>query len=336
MGATVGGGKYSVDGIMLKIREDSKKSRNGGFIKACTKDDPGIMCLAGDGAQLSKKYSGVRVSLFAGSTDYLNQSSLEIYNLAIYKVQGQGAGGVVRDPHKQPCRRAARAQAHLPRRRLAAQRRWLGLGCLRALPAPCPATSILRDAADADAHVRAPARPQMHICLVGDKPFLRHFCGLQSHNSKGFGAPFCNCTDENLYNFTLDPATHYTGTKKYESLCGSCHVAPWEVEGAPEPKKWTMTCECCNTVSACGCYLWKRVYAGSCQQRVCATGSALAAPSSGRGFFFFFFFYFCRGGCVFFFPPLKKNKKKQIKQKDKLKQKKKQKQKTNTSKKTQK
>jgi len=89
MGATVGGGKYSVDGIMLKIREDSKKSRNGGFVQACTKDDPGIMCLAGDGAQLSKKYSGVRVSLFAGSTNCLNQSSLEIYNLAIYKATEQ-------------------------------------------------------------------------------------------------------------------------------------------------------------------------------------------------------------------------------------------------------
>ena len=224
IGATVGGGKYSVDGIMIKIREDSKKSRNGGFVQACMKDDPGI---TGDGAQLSKKYSGVRVSLFAGSTDCLNQSSLEIYNLAIYKVKEQAEsyatltsnladvlpalkriyrdGGLLRNADGSDSGVYVRCLPHAPR-------------------PPYPATRL-----DADAHVRVPTRPQTDICLVGDKPFLRYFCGLQSHNSKGFGAPFCNCTDENLYNFTLDPATHYTGTNKYESLCGSCHVAPWEV-----------------------------------------------------------------------------------------------------------
>ena len=168
MGATVGGGKYSVDGIMLKIREDSKKSRNGGFIKACTKDDPGIMCLAGDGAQLSKKYLGVRVSLFAGSTDCLNQSSLEIYNLAIYKAKEQAES-------------YATLTSNLAGVLPALKRIYRDGGLLRnadgsdsgvyvhCLPhAPQPPYPATRP--DVDAHVRVPARPQMDICLVGDKP----------------------------------------------------------------------------------------------------------------------------------------------------------------------
>ena len=31
--------------------------------------------------------------------------------------------------------------------------------------------------------------------LVADKPFIRHVCGLLSHNANAFGAPFCTCCD---------------------------------------------------------------------------------------------------------------------------------------------
>ena len=36
-----------------------------------------------------EKYSGVRVSLFAGSAYLLNQSALDIYNRALYKAKEQ-------------------------------------------------------------------------------------------------------------------------------------------------------------------------------------------------------------------------------------------------------
>ena len=31
--------------------------------------------------------------------------------------------------------------------------------------------------------------------LVADKPFIRHVCGMLSHNATAFGAPFCQCND---------------------------------------------------------------------------------------------------------------------------------------------
>ena len=57
------------------------------------------------------------------------------------------------------------------------------------------------------------------LCLVvADKPFIRHVCGLTSHNADAFGAPFSNCTDTDLYNFTHHKRDHY-GDIDFETLC---------------------------------------------------------------------------------------------------------------------
>ena len=36
----------------------------------------------------------------------------------------------------------------------------------------------------------------IRLVLVADKPFIRHVCGLLSHNADAFGAPFCACCDD--------------------------------------------------------------------------------------------------------------------------------------------
>ena len=79
--------------------------------------------------------------------------------------------------------------------------------------------------------------------LVADKPFIRHVCGLLSHNADAFGAPFCECCDETdrpaLYDFTLCTETHYGGTT-FADLCHRAHCAPYVLQAA------TMCATSCN------------------------------------------------------------------------------------------
>lgn len=86
------------------------------------------------------------------------------------------------------------------------------------------------------------------LCLVGDKPFIRHVCGLTSHNADAFGAPMCGCRDKDLYNFSMCKRTHYGGIS-YETLCHRAHVPLWQALGEPEPDEWKFTCDCCHEVS---------------------------------------------------------------------------------------
>ena len=40
-----------------------------------------------------------------------------------------------------------------------------------------------------------PSGVYIEMVLVADKPFIRHVCGMLSHNADAFGAPFCTCSD---------------------------------------------------------------------------------------------------------------------------------------------
>ena len=52
---------------------------------AGTKKHPHLICMSGDGAGLTARDSGVRVGHFCGSTNLLNQSSLDFVNWLFYK-----------------------------------------------------------------------------------------------------------------------------------------------------------------------------------------------------------------------------------------------------------
>jgi hypothetical protein len=90
----------------------------------------------------------------------------------------------------------------------------------------------------------------VHIKLImnGDMPFIRHVCGLLSHNANSFGTPFCDCTDGDLYNFTFDKAGHYGQQLSFETLCHRAHVPLWQAFDEVEPAEWSFTCDCCKKV----------------------------------------------------------------------------------------
>ena len=122
-----------------------------------TKTDPHLMCISGDGAGLTAASTGVRVGHFVGSTNLLNQSSLDVVTWLFYKAQTKAEDYTVLN---------ARLIAVLPD----LQRLYNG-GEPGELLLDGVATGIF-----------------VQLVLVADKPFIRHVCGLLSHNADAFGA----------------------------------------------------------------------------------------------------------------------------------------------------
>lgn len=94
-------------------------------------------------------------------------------------------------------------------------------------------------------------QPPCHVrfVLTGDKPFIRHVLGLQSHNANNFGSPYCNCCDSSLYNFSFNEREHY-GAISFETLCNRAHVPVWQALGLPEPSDaWSFVCPDCHEVT---------------------------------------------------------------------------------------
>eukprot|EP00966_Prymnesium_polylepis_P254206 5874768-Prymnesium_polylepis.2 len=94
----------------------------------------------------------------------------------------------------------------------------------------------------------------VELVLVADKPFIRHACGMLSHNANSFGPPLCECCDEgdeeedsDMYDYTMDKREH-CGKTTYETLCHRAHTAPWEALNQPEPAWWHFACPCCGEV----------------------------------------------------------------------------------------
>ena len=176
------------------------------------------MCITGDGAGISAKDSGVRVGHFPGSTNLLNQSSLDVVTWLFYRESCLAEDYTVL---------AGRLSAVLPD--------------LCRLFNHGEAGELLLDGEPSGVFIK--------LVLVADKPFIRHVCGLMSHNADAFGAPFCECCDETdrpaLYDFTKCTQTHYGGTT-FADLCHRAHCPPWEALGEKEPGFWHFQCPCCK------------------------------------------------------------------------------------------
>jgi hypothetical protein len=224
-GADICGKAHAIDRAM----RDSIRwtSRSGGMATKGSLADPHLMCITGDGAGLTAAKSGVRVGHFPGSTNLLNQSSLDCANWLFYKENSKAEDYTVI---------AGRLENCLPD-----IRRIYRTGEL----------------ANDDG---TPSGIFVRLVLVADKPFIRHACGMLSHNADSFGAPFCTCCDTSddgdttsgggLYDYTMDTRTHY-GNTTVEDLCRRAHVAPWEMMGEREPQQWFFECPCCGEVCAC-------------------------------------------------------------------------------------
>ena len=224
-GADICGKAHAIDRAM----RDSIRwtSRSGGMATKGSLAEPHLMCITGDGAGLTAAKSGVRVGHFPGSTNLLNQSSLDCANWLFYKENSKAEDYTVI---------AGRLENCLPD-----IRRIYRTGEL----------------ANDDG---TPSGIFVRLVLVADKPFIRHACGMLSHNADSFGAPFCTCCDTSddgdttsgggLYDYTMDTRTHY-GNTTVEDLCHRAHVAPWEMMGEREPQQWFFECPCCGEVCAC-------------------------------------------------------------------------------------
>ena len=85
-GADVAGKPYALDRlIMSQLQNDA--ARWEGMATKGTKDDPHVWLITGDGAGLSKAESGIRVGVFPGSTEMLNQSSMDVTTVLFYKAR---------------------------------------------------------------------------------------------------------------------------------------------------------------------------------------------------------------------------------------------------------
>ena len=76
---------FGVDQVLLNAIAATAKNGTGGMATAGTKDDPHIIGVTGDGAGLSRAKSGVHVSVFPGTTEFLNQSSVDVSTLLFYQ-----------------------------------------------------------------------------------------------------------------------------------------------------------------------------------------------------------------------------------------------------------
>ena len=82
-GADICGQPYGLDRAIIDSL--AQVSRAGGIATFGTKENPHLICITGDGAGLTGRDSGVRVAHFVGSTNMLNQSSLDCVNWLFYK-----------------------------------------------------------------------------------------------------------------------------------------------------------------------------------------------------------------------------------------------------------
>ena len=212
-GADVSGARYSLDRHLQSQLDAQDSSRTGGLATAGTNADPDLVCMTGDGACVSGRFTGVSFGSFVGSTEFLNQSSSNFSNWLFYLESSKAEDYTTLK---------ARLAWILPDLRRIYRTRHVSPGGV--------ASSRF-----------------IELCLTADKPFMRHICGLTSHNADAFGPPSCACCADDLYNFTFDKRTHYGSDRmSFASMCARAHVPVWEALGEEEPDEWSMYCDRCD------------------------------------------------------------------------------------------
>lgn len=212
-------GEFGIDDAIFSAIEASKTERTGGMsilpgvTDGESKETGHVVCMTGDGAGLTLGKSGVAIRLFLGSTEFLNQSSNDCIDIVQYE-----------ERHNAEHYTVLRARTKE----------------IRPVLARLHADGELRPGG-----VRSGVF--VRICLVADKPFIRHVCGLTSHNADAFGAPFCKCCDRDIYKFSFDKKSHY-GNVTFEQLCSRAHIPTWQALGQSEPAEWCFECDGCGEV----------------------------------------------------------------------------------------
>ena len=182
-GADISGQKYALDRAILDSVSNS--SRAGGMAtKGDSPETAHLICVTGDGAGLTDAQTGVRVGHFPGSTELLNQSSADCVDWIFYKENSKAEDYTTL---------SARLVNVLPD-----MRRLYRNGEL-----------MTDDGVGTGIFIK--------FVLTADKPFIRHCCGMLSHNANAFGAPLCMCCDETEEDGAEHPASTMYDLKSQKS-----------------------------------------------------------------------------------------------------------------------
>jgi len=205
-----------IPGALLRMLKAADTGKCGGMATSgLAAEDAHWIMLTMDGAGLTHAENGVRVAMFPGSVQKMNQSSNTILDLVFYK-----AGGAAEDYYVLLAR------------------------CAVIRVALC---KIFKDGGLVDPSV-APGQPghfvHLKFMLTADKAGFCHLMGRKNQNYDFFGV-FCDCPDHSIYKLDYDPLTHY-GTVTFACRGARAHVPEWEALGMPEPPEWTVHCDCCN------------------------------------------------------------------------------------------
>jgi hypothetical protein len=200
-----------VAAAMLGALDSAEGSTCGGMATAGTAADPHWVNLSMDGANVSRAKTGVRVVLYPGSVEKMNQSVHGIRNISEYQAVSAAEAYetlVARTAHLRP--------------------------------------QLLKIYRDKYITRADGTRVYVRLMLTADKSGLAHLLGRCSINHDAFGMQ-CGCCDsqDELLNLTKPPMTHFDGTT-YEIRSARAHVAEWEALGLQEPPDWTVYCDCCK------------------------------------------------------------------------------------------
>ena len=156
-------GEFRIDDVIANAIEATKTNRTGGMsivpgvTDGVTKATGHIFCLTGDGAGLTLGKPGVALRLFPGSTELLNQSSNDCVDIVQYEERSNAEHYTVLRARLQDVRPAL-ARLH-------------------------------RDGELRPGGVRSGVF--VRICLVADKPFIRHVCAVSRRTMPMHSADRC-------------------------------------------------------------------------------------------------------------------------------------------------
>ena len=203
-----------VPAALLRAIDTAAGSRAGGMATAGTDASPHWLIESMDGAGLTHSgKSGVRIVIFPGSVEKMNQSMHGVRNLVQY---------------------AATTHAE-------------SYDTLMAQAATVR-TQLCRIYDDGYITRADGARVHVKLMLSADKSGMCHLLGRRNMNwGDGFSTQ-CDCKDADITTLTLAPLTHFDGLT-FEKRSARAHIPLWEALEKPEPDDWCVECDICGKLS---------------------------------------------------------------------------------------
>ena len=211
--ATVRDVKAALWAVIVRV----DKGACGGWASDGSEENPHWIVLTMDGGSLMVNESGVRVVMFAGSVEGMNQSTSDIKNLTFWHAPGAA------ESYETLWANCANARQQLCQI-------WLDRGLWTWHP-------------DGDVRWKL---THVRFMLTADKSGMAHLFGRRNQNYENFGM-LCDCDGHKLYDLSMDVFTHYDHLT-YHVRVGRSHCALWDACGQCEEDDYTVYCDCCGEV----------------------------------------------------------------------------------------